>query len=841
MQHIKILKGDIVFCVYFDISTLILHFMESNLVQYIVLIINKSTLCMHFDDSMKKDSIRILILLVIIALSGGFVISKLNNLGQVAQVVTSNAQVQIPLVVSGDPVKVPTSLFGMHLGSYYSKIRYNMDNPAQYNPSTGYAFDQEEIKALDELNLRVYRFPSGTDSRYYHFFTSDTNTTPARGYGYRIADVNNDIAVHGHHEVPNVYGSPQQYIAYEQTLPAGRNFIYDLIDDAKRDNARVMLVANVVYGIPQEVVAQIALLKQNGVGIAGVEMGNETNADDIGFDGDPALYLAKARTFAMAIKAQYPDVKVGLVSAPHRIPGSDAFIKNDAWNTAISNALVSESSLYNAYIFHSYPQVKCDSKPTREQVFECANEYTGYMKNSPTAQAVKDSTGKNIGFPTISESLVYFKNKFPGKKMWITEWNLSHWTGPAYQGSGYYSNSMFNALFTGIYRNELNRFAVENPNVIEFAIQHNVTGFMAYGLYNERLSTETPSISMPNSLYVKRALYHEAIISKPIYNRSLARVNVSAQTNEDVDVYGYVDQVSNNLFIYFVNRSGKTVSFPEITYGGVAVNMTSNTARYHQMSANTLLGAVGKGGAGEHVYDTVDQISVTQGNIPSPALFVASPYSYGYISVSLSSPTEANIAPSVSIVTPSPDATYSTSVPVINFEGAATDVNTNDSVTVSWEFTDGTGVKTSGTSILTSGAWQQGPFTLKSGNNVFKVIATDSKGLSSEDLITVSYASVSDLQKPTVKITGPTGNNLVLKYADPVTITATATDNVGVKQVDFYTGTIKLCTDTTAPYSCDTTVPAGVGTNQMNSFRAFSKDYQNNTSSPSTISFTVTQ
>ncbi len=811
------------------------------LVQYKYILIINTIRAMHFDDSMKKDSLRILILLVIIVLSGGFVIGKLNNWGQVAQVVTSNAELQIPLVVSADPVSVPGNLFGLHLGSYYSKVKYNMNNPAQYNPSTGYTLDQGERQAIADLNARVYRFPSGTDSRYYHYFTSDTNTAPARGYGYRIADVNKDIELYGSHQVPNVVGNPANYIAYEQTLPAGRNFILDFIEDVKADNARAMLVANVVYGTPAEVVAQIALLKQNSVQIAGVELGNETNADDIGFNGDAQTYLAKARTFATAIKAVYPDVKIGLVSAPHRVNGSPAFIENDLWNSSIANALSSDPQLYNAYIFHSYPQVKCDFHPTRESVFSCANMYTGLMKNKSSTAEIKTETGINIGFPTMRESFEYYKQKFPGKKMWITEWNLSHWTGPAYQGSGYYGNSIFSTLFTALYRNELNKWAIENPGIIDYAIEHNATGFSAYGLVNEISSGENPSIAILGSNYVKRALYHEWAISKPIYGRSLKKVSVNANTTEAVDVYTYLDQTANNLFIYYVNRSGKTASFPTLTYNGDPVSMNGTLARYYQMSANTLTGAIGNGGAGDFVYTTSDQISVAQGNIPSPALHVIPPYAYGYISVSLDPVTQTNNPPIISISTPTTDATYSTSVPLVTFEGTAGDSDTGDVVTVSWEYTNALNTKTSGTSILTSGAWQQGPFELKSGNNTFKVIATDSKGVSAEDTLVVSYTPVVDTTNPSVKIINPSGNNLVLKFGDPVTIVATASDNVGVKQVDFYKGTTKICTDTSSPYECSTTVPAGIGSNSMNSFRAFSKDYSNKTSSPSTISFTVTQ
>ena len=74
---------------------------------------------MHLSDPMKEESLRIAVLLVVILLSGGFIMGKINNWGQSAQVVTSNAQVQIPLTVSNNPAVVPNSLLGLHLGSYY--------------------------------------------------------------------------------------------------------------------------------------------------------------------------------------------------------------------------------------------------------------------------------------------------------------------------------------------------------------------------------------------------------------------------------------------------------------------------------------------------------------------------------------------------------------------------------------------------------------------------------------------------------------------------------------------------------------------------------------------------
>lgn len=71
---------------------------------------------------------------------------------------------------------------------------------------------------------------------------------------------------------------------------------------------------------------------------------------------------------------------------------------------------------------------------------------------------------------------------------------------------------------------------------------------------------------------------------------------------------------------------------------------------------------------------------------------------------------------------------------------------------------------------------------------------------------TVINVTVKDQIVPTTTITAPANNALVNRNST-VTITATATDNVGVTKVEFrVNGTLK-CTDTTAAYSCAWSVP----------------------------------
>jgi len=76
-----------------------------------------------------------------------------------------------------------------------------------------------------------------------------------------------------------------------------------------------------------------------------------------------------------------------------------------------------------------------------------------------------------------------------------------------------------------------------------------------------------------------------------------------------------------------------------------------------------------------------------------------------------------------------------------------------------------------------------------------------------------------DTIPPTVSITNP-ANGAILARRSSVTITATASDNVGVTRVEFLVNGGLQCSDTTAPYSCNWSVPNARTTFQLQA-RAF--------------------
>ena len=84
----------------------------------------------------------------------------------------------------------------------------------------------------------------------------------------------------------------------------------------------------------------------------------------------------------------------------------------------------------------------------------------------------------------------------------------------------------------------------------------------------------------------------------------------------------------------------------------------------------------------------------------------------------------------------------------------------------------------------------------------------------------IGFTQAGDNIPPTVSITNP-ANGAIVARKSTVTITATASDNVGVTRVDFLVNGAVQCTDTTAPYSCNWRVPGAPNKTYQLQARAF--------------------
>lgn len=87
-----------------------------------------------------------------------------------------------------------------------------------------------------------------------------------------------------------------------------------------------------------------------------------------------------------------------------------------------------------------------------------------------------------------------------------------------------------------------------------------------------------------------------------------------------------------------------------------------------------------------------------------------------------------------------------------------------------------------------------------------------------------------DTQPPAINITYPV-NGSTVKGGSTVNISADASDNVGITQVEFYINNNLQCTDMASPYNCSWNVPRGKKTTYTLNAKAY--DQANNTSSAS--------
>jgi large repetitive protein len=153
-----------------------------------------------------------------------------------------------------------------------------------------------------------------------------------------------------------------------------------------------------------------------------------------------------------------------------------------------------------------------------------------------------------------------------------------------------------------------------------------------------------------------------------------------------------------------------------------------------------------------------------------------------------------NTGPAVTLTAPAADATVSGNK--VTLSATATDSGGVASVAF---LVDGTVVATDTTSPY-SVSWNSK--TVADGSKTLTARATDGVGnvtVSASRTLTVQNGPGPDVTPPTVSLSAPAAGATVAGTA--VTISATASDNVGVSRVEFLVGGTVVGTDTSSPYS----------------------------------------
>jgi hypothetical protein len=131
--------------------------------------------------------------------------------------------------------------------------------------------------------------------------------------------------------------------------------------------------------------------------------------------------------------------------------------------------------------------------------------------------------------------------------------------------------------------------------------------------------------------------------------------------------------------------------------------------------------------------------------------------------------------PTVGVTGPTSDTTFATTTSPVGLSGTAAD---NVAVTqVTWSNSRGG----SGTATGTTN-WSVASVTLQPGDNIITVIARDAAANIATATLTITY-NVPDTTAPVIAITTPTSGATYATNVTPLTLSGTASDNVGVSSV----------------------------------------------------------
>jgi endoglucanase len=187
-----------------------------------------------------------------------------------------------------------------------------------------------------------------------------------------------------------------------------------------------------------------------------------------------------------------------------------------------------------------------------------------------------------------------------------------------------------------------------------------------------------------------------------------------------------------------------------------------------------------------------------------------------------------------------------TTPPTVSLASSATTVTAAGTITLTATATDNVGVTRvdffDGATLL--GSDTASPFTqavaltaANNGTRSYTAKAFDAAGnntTSAAVTVTVNISGGGDTTAPTVSlVAAPT----TVTAPGSVTLTATATDNVGVTRVDFSEGTALLGSDTTAPYTQVVNVTAA--NNGTHSYTAKAFDAAGNSATSTAVTVTV--
>lgn len=308
-------------------------------------------------------------------------------------------------------------------------------------------YDADVEQYLTDLNAPfTIRFPGGSISKFHDPYNV------RKGWGLSEQSIRHWFETTGFDEDGN---GMEKWLRKAEEQP-DHSYMDDLIALQKKfPQMQVLWVLNVLNSTPEANMQAIRYLMQNGVRIVGVEAGNEVYGKYASFDE----YVHDFEPVFKQVRKEFPEIKLAL------IVGANLNRKELVrWN----DAMAQYKGDFDAVVPHYYYTARelgdaYDMIPLR-------TNYDPAKENKDLCKAYEKAAELLAQHDLLGDGCRYLQQKFPGKEIWITEWN----TKP--------SEMLNNTILNGIWQFDQ---LMKIPAMAEYLIIHNGVSPDKYGMISK--------------------------------------------------------------------------------------------------------------------------------------------------------------------------------------------------------------------------------------------------------------------------------------------------------------------------------------------------------------------
>lgn len=341
-------------------------------------------------------------------------------------------------IFDSESFSINKHIFGIHGALLWSPLRYG---------------DSVLADAYQNLGFSLIRFPGGTDANYYLWRSADYGCNTNK----QIGSVSQD-----------------RIKRFNRSL-SRKNRTYstdDFVSFLNQTRSDFSLVVNVLCDTPQSTKEWMENLRDKGITVKYVELGNELHFEEYAWAFPSAEdYVETAQKHVLEVKRVFPEAKIGIVASSSsfrakNFPSFDLMAKNNRHRMGLAfDKLAAAASFADALVIHIYSTLDPSHRDKILNRLDIGRAYQNGISHFDNR---------------VLLSLHYLHDLNPDKEIWITEWGLAFYDWLRSHETGFVS-SYYNALFV---MNGLLIFALEPEAAV--ANYHNITNLWSYA---EKLKT----------------------------------------------------------------------------------------------------------------------------------------------------------------------------------------------------------------------------------------------------------------------------------------------------------------------------------------------------------------